>query len=143
MDTGVLPLVEASDPSPPLRFLEERGSWSKARQKPAPGELQSSALCDEANLATFVHVPKRGRAPEERERNANSSPEQCRKRRSSREVSANEQALSLSRSASSRELLSTRLAAVLPNSGCPAEPPAPMRASIRAATLGETERVLL
>src|SRR5205809_8139070 len=100
METGVLPLIEASDPSPFLRLLDQRGFWSKSRQKPAPGALKSSGLCDEANLATFVHVPKRGRAPEEPERNVNSSPQPCRKRRSPQEVSANVHALSLSLSAS-------------------------------------------
>jgi hypothetical protein len=51
METGVLPLIEASDPSPPLRFLDQRRSWSKSRQKRTPGALQSSGLCDEANPA--------------------------------------------------------------------------------------------
>jgi hypothetical protein len=72
METGVLPLIEASDPSLPLRLLDQQGFWSKSRQKPAAGALQSSVLCDEANLATFVHVPKPRRALEELERNANS-----------------------------------------------------------------------
>src|SRR5512133_1496445 len=99
METAVLPLIEASDPSPPLRLLDQRGSWSKSRQKPAPGALQSSALCDEANPPGPVRVPKPARTPEEREGNANTSPEPYRKCRPSREVSANVQALSLSLSA--------------------------------------------
>src|SRR4030095_2779942 len=94
METGVLPLIEASDPSLPLRLLDQRGSWSKSRQKPAPGALQSSVLCDEANLARLVHAPKTGKAPEQPERNANSSPGPCRKRRSSRKVAANGSGLS-------------------------------------------------
>src|SRR5437016_4714812 len=100
METGVLPLIEASDPSPPLRFLDQRGSWSKSRQKRTPGALKSSGLCDEANLPRLVRFPKPGRALEQAERNANSSPGPCRKRRSLQEVSANVEALSPFRSAS-------------------------------------------
>src|SRR5437667_12324306 len=100
METGAAPLIQASDPSPLLRFLDQRGSWSKSRQKRTPSALKSSGPCDEANLPRLVRFPKRGKAPEQPERNANSSPEPCRKGRSSQEVSANVQAPSLSLSAS-------------------------------------------